>query len=213
MRVNLAVHDSELSSDSRSLLLVSLKTAGSASEDAPGVSKSKLMFGTTVEGVSIDTPSTLVSVSESGGLRGTGSKAPADGDDVTTGGSMRCVILAAGAAVAGDGSSFVAVLPSSRCCISQIFKCDRRANSSCSFWNFLGKASFLHTPGKHFRFLYLYFEGFHLLLHGAPDRLEGQDVGLQPIRQISFPLATSVNGSNIQIKLLAKFGLGFGLQG
>ena len=53
------------------------------------------MLGTTVDGVSMDTPSTLVSVSDSGGLRGRDTDV-----EVTTGGSMRWVILSMGAATA-----------------------------------------------------------------------------------------------------------------
>ena len=92
------VHDSELSSKSSCSPFV-LKTAGSvtASADAPGVSRSKFMLGTTVDGVSIDTPSTFVSVSESGSLRGSGIDV-----EVTTGGSMRWVILAAAAEATGE---------------------------------------------------------------------------------------------------------------
>ena len=53
------------------------------------------MLGTTVDGVSMDTPSTLASVSDSGGLRGRDTDV-----DVTTGGSMRWVILSMGATTA-----------------------------------------------------------------------------------------------------------------
>ena len=111
------------------------------------------MLGTTVDGVSIDTPSTLVSVSESGGLRGNGKSVPPPPPpptdvEVTTGGSMRWVILAIAIGAlavtdadgdAGDGAILVAAATNpSLCCISQIFKCDRRVKSSSSFWNFGG---------------------------------------------------------------------------
>ena len=98
------------------------------------------MLGTTVDGVSMDTPSTFDSVSDSGTLRGKGSDV-----DVTTGGSMRWVILAIGAVAvahvdmdARDGVVLAAAAAtvSSLCCISQIFKCDRRVKSSSSFCNF-----------------------------------------------------------------------------
>ena len=99
------------------------------------------MLGTTVDGVSIDTPSTLLSVSDSGGLRGNGNSAlpppPPTDVEVTTGGSMRWVILAIGAVADGEagGASVSAAVAttSSLCCISQIFKWDRRAKSSSSF--------------------------------------------------------------------------------